>query len=262
MKYLFLSSAILLATSLSAQTCEIHGKIKNLEHPADTSFRVVFIKGQNRIDSTRTNSAGQFSKTLASGIYHIEILKNKQQSVYLSKVLLEEGRQDVNISLKFNKAKTRIKPPLPSGDSVHDISYFYIRGREEKTSLLTPALMRRSSDLDFASAYPSTYTAPAIDSMAKPKVQDATGQTMEMIAFGNWYMTFYPNPAAETLYIRLSEQVQTVTIKDLHGKVIFEAKNEGKESVEVDTSTWYNGVYIVSASNQQESVRGKLVVKH
>ena len=282
MKHLLLSGAILLSIHLNAQTSSINGKIKNLSNSQDMAFKIVFIRDHQRADSALTSTSGAFNSNLPAGIYDIELSKAGALPTRLEDVFLHPGEQAINISVKFTSAPVAPieKPVLPLGDSVKHVSYFYIKPIiHEERELLTPPFMRRKMDDDVpSSAYNLVYTKRISDqAIQKPVTRDTSdskkqinmpstetrlSMSAEIIASTNWYVTFYPNPASETLYLTFSEQVESIRITDLFGKVLYESSNNGLLSMQVNVGDWDSGVYIVSTTSHNETIKGKLVIKH
>ncbi len=276
-KHLLLSPFLFFSVQTFSQSSQIAGKIKNLSSPQDLSFNVVFIKDGVRMDSTVTTASGTFNKHIAPGLYDLEVSKSGIQSAMLNQVYLNPGQQAVNISVKITMPAEPLL--LPPGDSVKHVSYFYILPRKEPR-ILTPAFMRRTMDDEYTRPIqaPSAHinTAKANETVVNMTSGDSSGarnkaaaasesrstMTAEVMVTENWYMSFYPNPAADMLNITFSEQVESIKITDLFGKLLYERKNEGQSSMQIDLSTWASGAYVVIASNKNETVQGKVMVKH
>jgi acylphosphatase len=282
MKYLLLCITILFSLHLSAQNSTINGRIKNNN---DTAIKIVFIRDGQRFDSVTSTYSGHFCKVMPAGTSDLELSKEGMKPARLEQVSLNPGHQSVNITLKFTtfETSTEVKEILPQGDTVQHISYFYIHPRVPKgpPRILTPALMRRGSDDDELTRprciIQTVKAESVVDSAASTKVKSAetpanasepaiaesrTIMTAEILASDHWYMTFSPNPVSGPVNIFFSEHVETITITDLFGKVLFKKVNNGSTSLQVDMASWNSGVYIISAVCKNESLSGKLVIKH
>lgn len=282
MKYLLLCISILFSLHLSAQNSTINGRIKNNN---DTAIKIVFIRDGQRFDSVTSTYSGHFCKVMPASTYDLEISKEGMKPARLEQVNLNPGHQSVNITLKFTTFETagQVKEVLPQGDTVQHISYFYIRPmNDRRPRILTPALMRRGSDDDElprprCSIIQTVKAESVADSAASNKVKSAetpanasepaiaesrTIMTAEILASDHWYMTFSPNPVSGPVNIYFSEHVETITITDLFGKVLFKKVNNGSTNLQVDMASWNSGVYIISAVCKNESLSGKLVIKH
>ena len=72
----------------------------------------------------------------------------------------------------------------------------------------------------------------------------------------------YPNPVRDVLSLRLSEQESSsLKIADLNGKIVYESEGV-KSHLELNTSEWINGIYLIKLSNSKEAMIYKLVVSH
>lgn len=74
----------------------------------------------------------------------------------------------------------------------------------------------------------------------------------------------YPNPASDKVYIDFEDiKFSTITIKDISGRIIpfdFKWLNEGK--IEINTTNFASGIYIIEASNNEYKTSGKLIIQN
>lgn len=84
----------------------------------------------------------------------------------------------------------------------------------------------------------------------------------EIILGSNWHMRFYPNPAANMLYIDFSESIQSLSIYSINGQLMYENKTIADKQLQVDVSDYNSGLYTVQVYRNGEMVSGKLVVIH
>lgn len=84
----------------------------------------------------------------------------------------------------------------------------------------------------------------------------------EIILGSNWHMRFYPNPAANMLYIDFSESIQSLSIYNINGQLMYENKTIADKQIQVDVSDYNSGLYTVQVYRNGEMVSGKLVVIH
>ncbi len=107
----------------------------------------------------------------------------------------------------------------------------------------------------------STLTSEKIDTLSNVDSSQRQNNT-EIIAGNNWYMKFYPNPAAYILQIDFSEVAERIKITDINGKVMYEVENKDHTNLSIDISSWNTGIYIVYAVKSDETISGKLLVMH
>lgn len=84
----------------------------------------------------------------------------------------------------------------------------------------------------------------------------------EIILGSYWHMRFYPNPAAHTLYIDFSEDIQSLSIYNINGQLMYENKTIADKQAQVDVSDYNSGLYTIQVYRNGEMVSGKLVVIH
>jgi hypothetical protein len=87
-------------------------------------------------------------------------------------------------------------------------------------------------------------------------------QQNEIILGSNWHLRFFPNPASELVYFEFSEEVQSLRIYDMSGRLMFENSSLNGEKTQVDVSQFNSGLYSVQVQRKQEIVSGKLLVMH
>ena len=74
-------------------------------------------------------------------------------------------------------------------------------------------------------------------------------------------ISIYPNPVSDIVTIALSEGGSDleVTITDVIGKVVFNYKGDFKNKIDVDMSTYNNGVYFIQIKSGGEIFIRKIV---
>ena len=87
-------------------------------------------------------------------------------------------------------------------------------------------------------------------------------QQNEIILGSNWHMRFFPNPASELVYFEFSEEVQSLRIYDMSGRLMFENSSLNGDKTQVDVSQFNSGLYSVQVQRKDETVSGKLLVMH
>jgi hypothetical protein len=85
-------------------------------------------------------------------------------------------------------------------------------------------------------------------------------QTTEMIVGRTWYMTFMPNPVVDYVDIKFSKEAEKIKITDIKGNILYSTENQAKRELKVNVQSWNSGVYIVYATNKNETISGKLLV--
>jgi Secretion system C-terminal sorting domain len=96
------------------------------------------------------------------------------------------------------------------------------------------------------------------------RIQDSAARQIndrEIVLSGKWQMQYYPNPSSDLLNIAFSEQIESLKITDLSGKVLYEMLKP-EMAVLLDVRQWSTGIYLIVALNANESITGKLLVMH
>ncbi|MGL5788099.1 MAG: N-acetylmuramoyl-L-alanine amidase [Bacteroidales bacterium] len=70
----------------------------------------------------------------------------------------------------------------------------------------------------------------------------------------------YPNPAKDRITVTSSEVINSVTIYNASGSMVFHNTPEA-ESITINTSAFYNGTYIVKVTTSQDTYVNKLIIK-
>lgn len=79
--------------------------------------------------------------------------------------------------------------------------------------------------------------------------------------FAKFEFTLYPNPAQEYITVTLPEHgASFVEIKSMDGKLITQHKNEGGNSVKINTSSLSAGVYLIQVHQNGNTATRKFVV--
>ena len=94
--------------------------------------------------------------------------------------------------------------------------------------------------------------------------KDSLNQNNQDFILGNdWFMRYYPNPAANYVNIELSSSVEILRITDLNGRIIHEIlKPDNSFPIIIDISNWSTGMYLVYAIKNNETLAGKLLIMH
>ena len=85
--------------------------------------------------------------------------------------------------------------------------------------------------------------------------------TSEIESPSNAAFNLYPNPSDGTTTLRGTERINTLTIRDITGKILWH-KTIGTNQYTVETSHLPSGIYFCEITTSQGSVTQKLVVKH
>jgi len=77
-------------------------------------------------------------------------------------------------------------------------------------------------------------------------------------------VSLYPIPAKDKLYIKdISNQINSIKIYSLDGRKVIERKlHISLDELSIDTSTLYNGVYIVNLSNSNQVISKMIVISN
>lgn len=83
---------------------------------------------------------------------------------------------------------------------------------------------------------------------------------LSSISENNINMDLYPNPASNEVTVFLSEEMNaTISVLDVHGKLVFENKMKGKQLV-LSLQNFDNGIYFVRIASEKGIAVKKLVV--
>jgi hypothetical protein len=76
-------------------------------------------------------------------------------------------------------------------------------------------------------------------------------------------INIFPNPTSNTLHLKDidTKEIQTISIVNVLGKVVFTTETL-TEAMEIDVSTYDNGMYIIRFTDADGLSRGKLFMKH
>lgn len=75
-------------------------------------------------------------------------------------------------------------------------------------------------------------------------------------------MTLYPNPADELLHVIYSTPIQQIAVHDYQGKLVFIQQNINSKSYGLDTRSLSNGIYQLSISTKENTIKSKFSVVH
>jgi len=76
-------------------------------------------------------------------------------------------------------------------------------------------------------------------------------------------ITVVPNPANSYVSLQFPNSMQLVQIFNYSGMMLFEQKLKGESSLQINTTAYQPGVYVIRCSNSNaESLIRKLVVEH
>jgi Secretion system C-terminal sorting domain len=82
------------------------------------------------------------------------------------------------------------------------------------------------------------------------------------VAFGkNLAVRVFPNPIRDALTIEWSTEVKTGTIElvDVLGRSVFRQNTEGVHLLEINTTNWQSGIYILKVSDNTMRFQQKIV---
>lgn len=243
-----------------AQDCLLRGRIIDLNNPKDSSCKIVFIQNHVRMDSSFADSEGNFSASMPSGHYDIELSRNFSKPVTFRKILLNSGLQTIHFNTRFiyrPPADMRqyylSQRPAWESDPAKHVTVFYIFPPPPPNPIVCPAFLHAQGSDDVASI---TDTSALVDTAFAR--QDA----MEVVGNETWHMRYLPNPARNSARIDFSEKVQHVRITDKRGKVVNEVYGEGLLYIDIDVSMWPRGIYKIHVSHNMQTLTGKITVIH
>jgi hypothetical protein len=79
----------------------------------------------------------------------------------------------------------------------------------------------------------------------------------------NSVVSLYPNPAGGELFIQsLTLEMNTISILDIEGKVVFTSEIKGIKEILVNTNQLKEGIYFVKLENENEIIVRKIIIKH
>ena len=65
----------------------------------------------------------------------------------------------------------------------------------------------------------------------------------------------YPNPVRDHLFIETEQNINSVTIRDIAGRIVFTKKNENKSINEIDLSSISNGIYFLTLITETNKIK-------
>ena len=91
-----------------------------------------------------------------------------------------------------------------------------------------------------------------------------TYSSVVIIAYlgGDKWVNIYPNPVKDNLFIQRqngSNSNTNIVITDASGKVVYQSVNSLSSTLEVQTSNWSRGIYIVKLNSDEGSSTIKIV---
>lgn len=79
-------------------------------------------------------------------------------------------------------------------------------------------------------------------------------------------LTVYPNPAQNSIFIRLNNinttEENVISLIDVTGKIVLTKKTNNNGTIEIDTQNLSNGVYFVQLANATLNIVSKIVITH
>lgn len=149
MKYLIL--LFLLSAIQGGAQSLLSGQVRNLKNSRDSTFKIVFIQGQKRLDSVTTHS-GEYQASIAPGIYDIEVSRQFAIPVLFRNKVLTAGNQTMDFGPSFTYSQKTLhelllaqRPSYETAPSNHT-SYFYLYDLSSITPIVCPPFMHRESD--------------------------------------------------------------------------------------------------------------------
>ncbi len=79
-------------------------------------------------------------------------------------------------------------------------------------------------------------------------------------------LTVYPNPANNSIFVRLNiintTEENVISLIDVTGKIVLTKKTNNNGTIEIDTQNLSNGVYFVHLTNVELNMVSKIVITH
>jgi len=75
-------------------------------------------------------------------------------------------------------------------------------------------------------------------------------------------ITIYPNPSSNTIEIKSNNEFTKVTIVSLEGRIVYDKENDKTNSLQVDVSSFANGVYIVNVVEENGKLVSQKLIKN
>ena len=74
-------------------------------------------------------------------------------------------------------------------------------------------------------------------------------------------LTVYPNPSAGLFNIQTKNPIEnaTITVYDLNGRIVYQAKSENIENKSLDLNNLSNGIYILNIANGNVKYSQKII---
>jgi hypothetical protein len=75
-------------------------------------------------------------------------------------------------------------------------------------------------------------------------------------------INLYPNPANDILNISSSDNIKSLKVKDLLGRIVYSSLDINSKSISLNTSYFSNNVYLLSFLIKDELVIKKIIINH
>jgi len=87
--------------------------------------------------------------------------------------------------------------------------------------------------------------------------------TTGIVSTPEW-VQLYPNPANQELYIKLLQNNKWANIRIINtsGRVVYQKECAKKTELQVNTTTWPAGVYLITYTNQEANITHKILIVH
>lgn len=163
------------------------------------------------------------------------------------------GKYMVEYGTPFDLEELKNKPLI----DVNNIKYIRIVdviGSIEDSLATRDAQGRKVND-----PFPTPFAASGFDLDAVGVIHDQNTAT-----FHNQMITpsviVYPNPVAESLYIRSSQNIQHVIVKDLSGRTVISEPGKGEKHISLNVNQLSAGVYFLFLKSSQQAKPVKVYI--
>ena len=75
-------------------------------------------------------------------------------------------------------------------------------------------------------------------------------------------INLYPNPVNDILNISSSDNIKSLEIKDLLGRIVYSSLDINSKSMSLNTSNFRNNVYLLSLIINDKLVIKKIIISH
>ena len=75
-------------------------------------------------------------------------------------------------------------------------------------------------------------------------------------------INLYPNPVKDILNISSSDNIKSLKVKDLLGRIIYSSLDINSKSISLNTSNFRNNVYLLSLIINDKLIIKKIIINH